>query len=385
MTARAERRRIEKAARKNGTHGIHAPNDLLAKSPQRIELRNPVSDSFASFVFGNATICQQIPPHQPGERCDETACSVMVEPDSALGQHLVLCGHGPSLALHAAEYCPTADQIWGCNGALIWLDEHGHHPTHGFAVDQTAEMLREWHTTPDVEYLIASTVHPHLTQLLVGRGRRTRFFHNYVGIKGQPVEIDGEVMGYEDWMYCALYPSTVRAGSGLNAVNRAIDVATFMGFETITVLGADCCLQVNKPAPQAVVGSPEHQRWLEEDVTMHANGGSAVAHGATMMTLEGTIDGRLWTTKPDMMISAVWLEKTRQAHFAAHYEALAQSLGVPVEQLSHKQRLTARQGKEGRVRIIGDTLVQALKDKPDSYLRRLPTMVDHNGKPLTFG
>ena len=114
--------------------------------------------------------------------------------DSAKGQHLVLCGAGPSANQHAAEWCPQADQIWGCNSALVWLQDNGHKPTHGFTVDQTPEMLNEWRSTPDVEYLLASTVHPHLSELLHARQRRIRYFHNYVGIEHRAVEMDGEII-----------------------------------------------------------------------------------------------------------------------------------------------------------------------------------------------
>jgi hypothetical protein len=202
-----------------------------------------------------------------------------------------------------------------------------------------------------VEYLVASSVHPHLTEHLTAHGRRVRFFHNYVGLKERPVSYDGRDMSYEDWMYSALYPATVRVGSGLNAVNRAVDLALFMGFERITVLGADCALRIKSPPPDAPHGSPAHLRWLREDTVMHADGGSALASNASPMTLGGVIDGRYWESKPDMIISAVWLAKFEQLH-------------------------------RGRLVLVGDTLPNALKDKPDEYLRRLPALTDRDGNPL---
>lgn len=274
--------------------------------------------------------------------------------DSAKGQHLVLCGAGPSANQHAAEWCPQADQIWGCNSALTWLHDNGYKPTHGFTVDQTPEMLNEWRSTPDVEYLLASTVHPHLSELLHARKRQIRYFHNYVGIEHRPVEMDGEIIPYEAWLYQILYPSTLQCGSGLNSVNRALDLAIFMGFARITILGADCALRVDAPAPKPEEGIEAHNRWLRESVVMHADGGHALTSGATAITLTGVIDGREWLTKPDMIISAVHLEKARQAH----------------------NRRTP-----GRVVLIGDTLPNALKDKPDDYLSRLPALIDGDGKP----
>ena len=127
-----------------------------------------------------------------------------------------------------------------------------------------------------------------------------------------------------------------------------------MGFEKITVLGADCAMRFARPCPDgAHPGTPAHTKWLTEEVTMHADGGSALAANATAMTLSGFVDGREWLTKPDMIISAVWLEKTRQQY-------------------------------GGRVELIGDTLPNALRGKPDSFLRQLPTLVDSAGTPLPW-
>ncbi|KKN52488.1 hypothetical protein LCGC14_0612200, partial [marine sediment metagenome] len=198
-----------------------------------------------------------------------------------------------------------ADQVWGCNSAMIWLHENGHCVTHGFTVDQTPQQVEEWASAPPVEYLVASSVHPHMIELLESKDRRITFFHNYVGINERPVDMgDDVIMPYEDWMYYTYYPETVRAGSGLNAVTRACDIALVLGASRITLLGADSALRVSKRPPDAPHGSPEHMKWLREDCEMHADGGHALASGATAVTVEGEIDGRFWVTKRDMMISA---------------------------------------------------------------------------------
>lgn len=349
----------------------------FADGPE-IKLQSPTANHHESFILGNAIQCAHIirermvddpevqatSPDAPVmeyvtrcvraamDRCDDPP---VVKDNIATGQHVVICGAGPSLVANTAEYCSKADALWGCNSALTWLVANGYHPTHGFAIDQTPEMLTEWYTAPDVEYLLASTVHVHLTEYLRQKGRRVRFFHNYVGIAKQPVEW-ADASGvmkrseYEDWLYALLFPGTIRAGSGLNAVTRAIDVAICMGYETITVLGADCALNVKKPKPVGVeIGSDEHIRWLKEDVQMHADGGHALASGATMLTMEGEIDGRLWTSKPDLLISAVFLAQM------------------------HKKL-------KGRLRLIGDTLPVALLGKSDKFLARLPGLVGTNGK-----
>lgn len=362
---RAERRR---AAREHAD--AEGRFQRLGNSGQTIQLQNPVTDHFPAFIFGNAT------------RCDRVA-----ELDSAKGQHLILCGAGPSLRDHAAAWCPRGDQVWGCNSAATWLHAQGLPVTHGFTVDQTPHMVAEWkHAPPSLEYLLASSCHPHLAELLESRGARVTWFHNYCGVRGLPVrytacEDCGAILDqppdgvrihgaigtpgcqhartetrtetYEEWLYMALYPPTIRCGAGLNSVNRALDLAKFMGFARITILGADNAIRVTAPCPpDAVPGSPAHTRWLQECTVMHADGGSAIAHGASGMTLDGTIDGRRWTSKPDMLPSALDLE-------------------------------IARRHEPGRIEIIGDVLPNALWDKPVSYLARLPQMTSAStGRPI---
>jgi hypothetical protein len=155
-------------------------------------------------------------------------------------------------------------------------------------------------------------------------------------------------------MYHALYPPTLRCGSGLNAVTRAIDVAVFMGFGKITILGADCALKILKPMPEGIVANtPEHLQWLRESVIMHANGDHALASGATSLTVGGIIDGRHWETKPDMMITANFLV-TMKRHYGKQLE------------------------------IIGDTLPNALMHKPQKFLDRLPNLFHPDGTPIRF-
>lgn len=316
-----------------------------------IALQNPVASSFPAFIVGNA-------PH----------CDYVVEEGSAKGQRLVLCGAGPSLREEITTYAPGADQIWGCNSALPYLVDQGVPVTHGLCVDQTAEMVREWWTAPDVEYLVASTIHPHLTEHLLAHGRKLRWFHNFVGVKKPPVQLPDDegvmrLLSYEDWLYITLYPGTIRAGSGLNSVTRALDVALHMGFAHIDVLGADCYMRVKSRPPDAHIHSPEFQAWLRNETTMHADGGNALASNQSPLTLGAEIDpgtpddtvrpghGRWYQTKIDLVISAVWLVKMEQHH-------------------------------KGRIQVHGDTLPFALRNKTNAYLARLPGSVSVDGKPI---
>jgi len=358
-------KRIKKNIAKSKANGVgvieDAPSDPLADE-QMVQLQNPVSQHFATFIAGNACYWEK----EFAERVP------MVEPDTYMRRpwyrrrkrrsgHVVICGAGPTLRDTAQEYCKpkawwrrTASEVWGCNSAATYLYDAGLRVTHAFTVDQTAEMLGEWESAPPIGYMLASSVHPHLVEYLVEKqhAQRIRFFHNYVGIKERDVSYEGLTMSYEDWLYHSLYPPSMRSGSGLNSVTRAIDIADEMGFDRITVLGADCAIATSAPPPpDAQPGSPENLAWLAEHTTMHADGGSAVRSGATHITLHADIDGRAWCTKPDMAISALTLVQMRRK-FA------------------------------GRLALVGDTLPNALKDKPEEFLERLPNFVDRAGNVI---
>lgn len=401
--ARAERRRHEKAARKGEPLTSVAP-ETAPKA--QIQLANPMTEHFPAFIIGNGLAweamahdelirenreaAEALEPYWglmalvqsdfKDAKAYESWCrfrdavnglteQFVVMANSAKGQHVVIAGAGPSLAETAEAFVPKADQVWGCNSALPFLLDKGYRVTHGFTVDQTPDMVAEWSTAPDVDYLVATTIHPHLAQHLKANNRRMRWFHNFVGINRPPVRWpaeDGQTMEmrYEDWLYVTLFPGTVRAGSGLNTVTRAIDVALFMGFDTITVLGADCAMRSKGPMPTNLQhGSKEHLDWLRENTVFHADGGHALASNSTAVTLGAWIDsgtedetirpgcGRWWESKPDLLISARWL-------------------------------LVLEQVYKGRVKIEGDTYVAAIRHKNKAFLDRLPNLLDSNGKPL---
>lgn len=301
-----------------------------------LRLVNPVAQDHEAFIRSNVR-----------------AITHLVERGSAKGRSLTICGAGPTLRDHAAAYCPLTTEVWACNSALPFLVERGHRVTHGFCIDQTPEMLTEWADPPAVGYLVATSIHPQLREHLLAHGRKLRWFHNWVGINKPHRHYQGEYMTYEDALYRTLVPrETVRAGFGLNSVTRAIDVALYMGFRTITVLGADCALAYDAPPPADMQpGTPLHRTWLRAHGHLHANGDGVMASNSTSAILSGEIDGRHWETKADMMITAVALVKR------------ARQLGK-------------------RLSLIGDTLPNALMAKDDAFLDQLPTLVMHDGAPV---
>lgn len=356
--SRAIKRRLEREAKK--------------RPGQQITLQNPVSDYYGAFIFGNAL-------HVPGPEA-------MVQPGEAKGRTVLICGAGPTLNDHIAEYAGTTTDLWACNSALPWLLSQGYPVTHAITVDQTAAMLNEWETAPDVEYLLCTTVHPFLTEHLVEKhARRCRWFHNFVGIAKPPVEYcecghdshDGPCqcgcetyrpyrMAYEEWLYASLFPPGIRVGAGLNTATRAIDLALTMGYDQVTVLGADCALRVRAPLGRDVEpNSPEHKLWLAGTV-MHADGGNALASGATACTIGGEIDGRWWETKPDMMLSAVFLLRMQ--------DAIGDRLKLVGDTLPNALRVAKMLTKNDGTRVA----VRGL----DDLIAWMPALMDSNGKPM---
>ena len=301
-----------------------------------IDLANPMSGHFHTFIYANSIVRERM--NHP-----------MATQGSGEGQTVVICGAGPSLREHAKKYTKSRYKtVWGCNSAMPWLLDQGYRCTHGFCIDQTLGMLEEWESVPDVEYLLASTVHPHLTDMIAKAGRRMRWFHNYTGMENPPEweKDQGELLKgweeshgrkmtpekakkfletrYEDFLYHFLYPPSVRVGDGLNSVNRAVCLALFMGYSRIVVVGADCA--------------------LAEDGAFHCDGADATVSG-TPIVMEGKVDGRLWKTKPDMIISAVMLVMMKW---------------------KFKDRLV----------LVGDTFPNALVNKDPEFLNKLPKLSD---------
>ena len=280
-----------------------------------VTLTNPMCEAFAGFIVANAEYCKAV-----------------VTQDTHKGKTVVICGAGPSLRAHVADFQHPDYDVWACNSALTWMLDSGYRVSHGFSIDQTEHMIQEWITAPDVTYYLASSVHPRMTQYLTEKGRNIIFFHNHVGLR------PGEL---EHFLYGRFYPSSVKVGDGLNSVNRAACLAEYMGYAQIILLGADCALGVNDE--------------------MHANGDGPLASGATGMILEGAIDGRIWRTKPDMIISAVSLVRRQRGMEPEKWDA---SRPEGERWISPPERY----------QFYGDTLPNALKEKDDAFLDGLPKL-----------
>ncbi len=271
-------------------------------------------------------------------------CRAVAQPGSGKGKRLLICGAGPSLADHL-DAMDAPDEVWACNSALPFLMDRGIRVTHGFAIDQGAEMLRaeEWARTFPVTYLLASSVHPSLVQHLAHEGRSVTFFHNYLGVP-DPVDwvpVPG-IPTAEMFHYCRLYPPTAVVGRGLNAAIRAVCLAQCLDFTEIAVVGADCAAAPDSP-PMPGWGSGEvFDAWLES-VMLYADGRTAAEAFGTLTPMAQTeLEGRRWVTRPDMVVSA--------------------------------RHLLELMAEDPRIQIVGDTMVAAMQRQGPAYLADLPQL-----------
>lgn len=231
------------------------------------------------------------------------------------GLTVLICGAGPSLA---DEFDRTLgdcipDEIWACNSALTWLHTTDREVTHAVAVAGEDGLVNDWKTFPNVVYYVGSGVSPLVIRMLAKRHRRMMFFHNLLGVFPTPEE--------EITWYGANYPSAIVVQSGgFNVTNRAVALAFRMSAAQVVVVGADC--QVKLSADAMPVCGPEmgdseadqaHWAWVKRQ-TMYVDGRDPfTAFGQTPL-LEGTIAGRRFVSRPDMLLSAQSLVELKRRY-----------------------------------------------------------------------
>jgi hypothetical protein len=214
--------------------------------------------------------------------CEEpNQIPVFGEPQQYAGKTLAICGAGPSLK-DAYREVRKADHVWGCNRAAHYLNGWGWQCTHAFAIDAgTGMFLSAWKEVPTVseEFILATSVHPKLVDHVLASGQPVRFFHSARG---------GVVDEFE--YYKAFFPPAPIAGSGLNAVNRSLELAVWLGYKRIYICGADNALKGDE---------------------FYADGSPKVDHNDGAVYLKGVVNGRQWTTTPDMLMSATNLTRMK--------------------------------------------------------------------------
>lgn len=290
------------------------------------------------------------------------------------GKRLVICGAGPSLNLRLTERMRwKAHEVWACNSALPYLMDRGAYVTHGFGIDQGLGMLEDWATLYDVEYLVATSIHPRLRDHLLGAKRSLRWFHNYLGIEDPPdwTPPEGWVrpapnFGYEFFLYQTLFKSSVQTQYGLNSVARALCMAVWLGFSKIRIYGSDCAGHLkagNWPMPLA--DTPNYPDWLDQLViyadgrtALEVYGPKAIMVRTPCLAAEGHAEPtecRYWYTRADMMITA--------QHLVDIIRAM-----VP-----------------GQVELMGDTLPAALMQHPAEFFTDTKALPGLDGKGAITG
>ncbi len=279
------------------------------KMIQQIELTSPMSDYFAGFILANSFCLDCNKPPLSGQCvCEKPRQWPVVKENAEEGKDVVICGSGPSLkkALKTIRrVVKNGGHVWGCNDALMWLSKHNHPVTHGVAIDQSPDLYEDsWvPEPPDVKYLLATSVSPRLIGHLTKHDRNDiTLFHSLVGVE------------QEQALYGLLYEITALVASGLNVVNRSLGLALAMGYRTIYLAGADCALGPND--------------------TFHVHGDKAEG-----IILRGKINGKMWATKADMLVSAV--------------------------DLAVQKRILG-----SRIQFVGHTLPRVLATKDDAFLDR---------------
>ncbi len=297
--------------------------NLSARGPggrQEIKLKTETPENIAGFVLANS-LCPECSRPTPG---NEVLADMTPEPcecgtipgrhpvlneNEFKGQDLVICGAGPSLAKFRPFLTKFKGEVWGANRALGYLHEWGVSKAKGVAIDPTTNMFGTvWADPPDTDYYLATSVNPGLVWHLENHGRAIRYFHSMRGTDDEP------------YLYRLLYPDTCLAGRGLNVVNRALDLAGYLGFKKVYIAGADNA--------------------LGPDGALYADG-SKLPEGEVW--LHGEIDGKVFKTKADMLMSATELVRVKREF-----------------------RLDGK-----RVTFLGHTLPNALDGKSEAFLQRV--------------
>lgn len=199
-------------------------------------------------------------------------------------KRLAICGAGPSLKLAYREI-RKADHVWGCNRACHYLNDWGWSLTHGVGIDAGTSMFEScWATVPTVrdEFILATSVHPRTVDHILEAGQRVRFFHSMRGGVEDEVEL-----------YRTFFEPAPIVGRGLNVVNRALELAMWLGYRHIWICGAD----------NALAGD-----------AFYADGSPKADHKTGAVYLRGKIHGRTWTTTTDMLMSAGDLARMKWEH-----------------------------------------------------------------------
>jgi hypothetical protein len=218
----------------------------------------------------------------------------------------------PASKDHIVKRYEEGYKICALKFTIRWLKEQlGVQPHFTAQMDPGRHQIDKTPIDTNVIYYLASTCHPLFYRWLLANKCDVRIFHSACGLAN------------EQHIYHSLFEESATTIGGFTVGNRAVGLCDFMGF----------------PHPIEMVGFEfgwrNGQDYYAKDVTDY------LPIDNCFMTDHGALDGNEWHTRPDLLASAITV---------------------------------TYQQKAGLVKVIGDSIVNSLMDKPDEYLDQICTI-----------
>lgn len=274
---------------------------------------------------------------------------------------VAIVGLGPSIQepdvqAELRELAERGFHIFGLKEAVSWLiDELGIQPHYGGGnMDPRPREVPRTPIRPGVTYICATSCHPDMIAH-IKRADRAMLYHSACGFTERQIdpgmvydisptqmavmpstrEQPYELLTNDNFPFCPvmigevpeinIYKRLFGVGDtmcgGFTCGNRVVALANYMGFPEVVCFGLDFGWREDTGEQNFYAGFVKDQ-----------------PPEATFMNDGGAVDGRAWRSKPDLVASAVEL---------------------------------SRMIKQGKVRIVGDSLANSLAEKDDEFLERV--------------
>lgn len=235
----------------------------------------------------------------------------------------IICGTGPTLLepktlKDIRRFSRQGFIVIAVKQAIRLLKEQEIKVHYSFAMDPGAAQLKKTPIDKEVNYIVASSCHPAMFDYLTEAGCKITVVHSACGAtKGNMAEMNIYEKYYPDFCHV----EDVMSG-GYTVVNRAVHAAEYMGARQIIIAGAP-------------FGWREGTEYYAKSIT-------EAASNATGPTLgdNGSVDGKLWFTKADLLPSAVSLAKKAKKN-------------------------------PGKFIFLGDSLAKGLEKKDENFLQQI--------------
>lgn len=270
-------------------------SDLTALAPESPVRPHPLQDQLASHI--RAAAARNLPMVQPGQYERSRSPGVVI---AGTGATLMKITTIEKLRKLAAKKWT----IMACKEAARLLQQARIPVHYCVAIDPKPDQVAKLPLLKDVTYLLASVCHPLSFDHLLQAGRPVRVFHSASGAR------DPESGHSEDELYALLFPVAEAVGGGHSVVNRAVELAYWMGFRRFLVAGAP-------------FGWRDGWSYYAAGTTGRPGNDQGFVY-----TDDGNLDGRPWFTRLDQMLSAlhVAMVQHRGHHLQFQGDSLAKAL-----------------------------------------------------------